>query len=582
MASTTTEIPIPHAGAKNRTGSDALEAEAVGLEIGVRIHGSQVAAVVLDTTEHVEPFEEDTTTMIVFPRGAVVKLCARVRTGHAIVLTNLLTKQTALCRIVQVNTAPNVAHYVKIEFIQPVPGFWGVHFPSDPLPSEQLRETPASAPAPPIPAKREAFAEPVSQAKPAQAPRIPAAPIAAKASIPPRTDAHPVAPKPSVHEAAKPALPRELPLTVPSVGYGTDGHGQQEQFLPLASGTPAADRKAANLLRTAVAAPATPKVENRAAMVEPSIEQPIFDSLTTTEDVFSRESISTVRDTSTVRDYSSLLQTGVTPKPPSLIWMRAGAAMIVVALAAGGALYLRHNRAGMTQTTSVAHAASQTAPLATSVTSASATPSPVPAQPRTNSAAATTASNPNSIAASRVPAPQRSAASMSRPVISTGVADIYAGDLQARPQITRSASAVAAPLPEINDPASKEIPGVSGRNALGSLVSGATRAHILAPPPPRKPAPRQGGKVELPKLIKSVAPVYPSLATANHIEGNVKIQAQIDASGRVTSTKVISGPILLRAAAMNAVRQWKYSPAMLDGKPIAAQYAVTVSFRLNQ
>src|SRR5579863_1602236 len=152
MASTTTELPISPVS-KSKTGSDALEAEAIGLEVAVRVHGSQVAAVVLESTEHVEPFEEDTTTMIVFPRGAVVKLRARVRTGHAMVLTNLLTKQTALCRIIQVNTAPNIAHYVKLEFAQPVPGFWGVHFPSDPLPSARTVETskPVSAPAQPAP-----------------------------------------------------------------------------------------------------------------------------------------------------------------------------------------------------------------------------------------------------------------------------------------------------------------------------------------------------------------------------------------------------------------------------------------------
>ncbi|MGC1936237.1 MAG: hypothetical protein WA681_14575, partial [Candidatus Acidiferrales bacterium] len=120
MASSTTEIPVSPASLKTK-GSDALEAEAVGLEVSVRVHGSQITAVVLESTEHVEPFEEDTTTMIVFPRGGVVKLRARVRTGHAIVLTNLLTKQTALCRIVQVNSAAGIASYVKLEFIQPVP-----------------------------------------------------------------------------------------------------------------------------------------------------------------------------------------------------------------------------------------------------------------------------------------------------------------------------------------------------------------------------------------------------------------------------------------------------------------------------
>ena len=72
MASTITELPVSPAGSKSKTGSDALEAEAIGLDVAVRVHGSQVAAVVLESTEHVEPFEEDTTTMIVLDRKSVV------------------------------------------------------------------------------------------------------------------------------------------------------------------------------------------------------------------------------------------------------------------------------------------------------------------------------------------------------------------------------------------------------------------------------------------------------------------------------------------------------------------------------
>src|SRR5579864_3015184 len=193
MASITTELPISPGASKSKTGSD-LEAEAFGLEVAVRVHGSQVAAVVLESTEHVEPFEEDTTTMIVFPRGAVVKLRARVRTGHSMVLTNLLTKQTALCRIIQVNTAPNVAHYVKLEFTQPAPGFWGVHFPSDPLPSARTAETPKAAPAPASPARL-------------------ATPVAPVIQTPIRVEVQPAPLKPPVPETTKPTPPRELNLS---------------------------------------------------------------------------------------------------------------------------------------------------------------------------------------------------------------------------------------------------------------------------------------------------------------------------------------------------------------------------------
>jgi protein TonB len=83
------------------------------------------------------------------------------------------------------------------------------------------------------------------------------------------------------------------------------------------------------------------------------------------------------------------------------------------------------------------------------------------------------------------------------------------------------------------------------------------------------------------KLISSVPPMYPALAKNQHISGNVQIDALIDANGRVTTMKVVSGPTLLQQAAMDALKQWKYQPAQLDGKPVAMHLTVTLQFRLQ-
>jgi protein TonB len=83
------------------------------------------------------------------------------------------------------------------------------------------------------------------------------------------------------------------------------------------------------------------------------------------------------------------------------------------------------------------------------------------------------------------------------------------------------------------------------------------------------------------KLISSTPPIYPSLARNQHISGNVLVDALIDASGRVTTMKVVSGPALLHQAAMDALKQWKYRPATLDGKPTQMHLTVTVQFRLQ-
>jgi TonB family protein len=594
MASSTTELPISPAASKSKTGSDALEAEAFGLEVAVRVHGSQVAAVVLESTEHVEPFEEDTTTMIVFPRGAVVKLRARVRTGHSMVLTNLLTKQTALCRIIQVNTAPSVAHYVKLEFAQPTPGFWGVHFPSDPLPSARTVESPktASAPAPPAPL---------------------ATPVASVIQKPARVEAQPAPVKPPVRETTKPTASRELNLSVPTTEYGHERPGETEDLVPLASGSPSADRKALSASRVPAVMPAKSK---RAS--SPATEQPIFDLLTTQEEVFSRETAAThtgeehqqeptrqadaraSRKTIAAIDYSSLLQPAATPKRNSSVLMFAGAVVVVLAFVAAGAMYLRHNpktaaripgSAAVTASSpSPSPSSSLQAPAAQDaavtnpsvpVTSSSTPPSQV--QRKVDVPAPVSATQRSSITTGSEHVSQKSTVATNRPTISisTGMADIYAGDLKAHAQIKpHDAARVIAPVPDVGAASSKEIPVIPNGN-LGSLVSGIGSSNLVAPAPP-KPDVVQGGHVQLPKLISSVPPVYPQLAAANHVEGEVKIQAEINGSGKVTSTKVVSGPILLRSAAANAVRQWKYSPAMLDGKAISTQYVVTVRFRLNQ
>jgi len=90
-----------------------------------------------------------------------------------------------------------------------------------------------------------------------------------------------------------------------------------------------------------------------------------------------------------------------------------------------------------------------------------------------------------------------------------------------------------------------------------------------------------GGDVRPAKLISSVPPAYPALAKAQHVSGAVTIDALIDANGRVTTMKVISGPTLLLEAAKDALKQWKYQPAMLDGKAVSMNLTVSIQFRLQ-
>jgi protein TonB len=105
------------------------------------------------------------------------------------------------------------------------------------------------------------------------------------------------------------------------------------------------------------------------------------------------------------------------------------------------------------------------------------------------------------------------------------------------------------------------------------------------PPPPLPPAPQlprrlhQG--IQAPKKVVDVAPEYPSLARQSRIEGIVILDVIIDETGNVTSTRVLKSVALLDQAAIDAVRQWKFTPAGLNGEAIPIVMTVTVAFRLQ-
>jgi protein TonB len=116
----------------------------------------------------------------------------------------------------------------------------------------------------------------------------------------------------------------------------------------------------------------------------------------------------------------------------------------------------------------------------------------------------------------------------------------------------------------------------AGENSLGASFA----TNSKQPTAPASPV-QVGGDVKPARIISSVAPVYPALAKTQHVAGDVRVDALIDATGRVTTMKVVSGPSLLHQAAMDALRQWKYQAALLDGKPVPMHLTVTIQFRLQ-
>ena len=92
---------------------------------------------------------------------------------------------------------------------------------------------------------------------------------------------------------------------------------------------------------------------------------------------------------------------------------------------------------------------------------------------------------------------------------------------------------------------------------------------------------KAAGDAEAPKLIKRVDPVYPEEARKQGIEGDIIIEATIDVNGKVKDAKVLRGVAALDQAAVDAVKQWVYEPKLVDGKPTAVKFTVTVRFTLK-
>jgi protein TonB len=78
-----------------------------------------------------------------------------------------------------------------------------------------------------------------------------------------------------------------------------------------------------------------------------------------------------------------------------------------------------------------------------------------------------------------------------------------------------------------------------------------------------------------------VAPVYPDIARSARVEGTVILEAVISATGRVDQVRLLRSVPLLDSAAIDAVRQWLFTPTMLNGEPIPVVMTVTVTFSLH-
>ena len=127
------------------------------------------------------------------------------------------------------------------------------------------------------------------------------------------------------------------------------------------------------------------------------------------------------------------------------------------------------------------------------------------------------------------------------------------------------------------------VPGGVAGGSMGGVIGGVIGG--MAPPPPR-PRPtgpiRVGGNVQAARIINRIQPMYPPLARQTRISGTVRLHAIIGKDGTIQQLEVQSGHPLLQQAALDAVRQWRYQPTLLNGDPVEVDTTIDVIFSLNQ
>jgi TonB family protein len=156
----------------------------------------------------------------------------------------------------------------------------------------------------------------------------------------------------------------------------------------------------------------------------------------------------------------------------------------------------------------------------------------------------------------------------------------------APPRPESLAARLSRPAEEIPEPptlADQSNP-LSGRPMLSvPQVNAAAPPRPAAPRPQQAaPAPNVGGRVQEAVLRTRVEPVYPPLAKQARVSGIVTVQATIGADGRVKKAVAVSGPPLLRPAAVDAVNRWIYEPGKLNGQPVETTANIQINFSMSR
>jgi len=125
------------------------------------------------------------------------------------------------------------------------------------------------------------------------------------------------------------------------------------------------------------------------------------------------------------------------------------------------------------------------------------------------------------------------------------------------------------------------VPGGVPGGQMGGVIGGIISSTPMAVPKVSVQRVRVSQGVSQGLLIKKVQPSYPPLARQARIQGTVTLQAEISKDGTIENLRLMSGHPMLAPAAIEAVKQWRYKPYLLNGEPVAVETTVMVNFTLS-
>jgi protein TonB len=137
-------------------------------------------------------------------------------------------------------------------------------------------------------------------------------------------------------------------------------------------------------------------------------------------------------------------------------------------------------------------------------------------------------------------------------------------------------------------PSSMGVAGMSGMaggaagGVLGGMMGSTGSGPVITVAKPKPVGPQRiSSGVMAGQIITKTQPIYPPIARAAHMQGTVTLHAIISKTGTIERLEAISGPEMLKGAALDAVKSWRYKPYLLNGDPTEVDTTVVVNFNLN-